>query len=142
MMPWWTTEMESEREAVLQVVREFDAALDRGEFAEVERLSFDDLVFFGSGAGEESVGPASLASMLSGLREEVAADFVAWELTSNNDSAVRVRGDAAVVTASAAFRLVLTTGTRSGRYLQTYVLHRGDDGWQVWSYHGSEPQPW
>lgn len=137
-----TAENDADRLAVLGVVRRFDTALDNGDFEDVERLCLDDLVFFGSGAGEESVGPAGLATMLSGLRDEVAADLVHWELTTNDDHAVHVQGDAAVVTATASFKLKMRTGTRSGRYLQTYVLHRGDDGWRVWAYHGSEPQPW
>jgi ketosteroid isomerase-like protein len=141
-MPRVTTETEADREAVLRVVHSFDTALDHGDFTEVERLSLDDMVFFGSGAGEESFGPAGLTTMLNGLRDEVAADLRDWQLTPNDDHAVRVRGDAAVVTASARFRLELTTGTRAGRYLRTYVLHRSREGWRVWAYHGSEPQPW
>lgn len=137
-----STELDAERAAVLGVVRRFDGAVDSGDFTEVERLSLDDLVFFGSGAGEESVGPAGLARMLTGLRDGAAADLVEWALTTNDDYSVSVRGDAAVVTASASFRLELAAGTRSGRYLQTYVLHRTEDGWKVWAYHGSEPQPW
>jgi hypothetical protein len=60
----------------------------------------------------------------------------------NDDYSVSVRGDDAVVTGSAWFRLELTKGTRSGRYLLTYVLCRTDVGWKVWAYHGSEPKPW
>lgn len=137
-----STDRHADRTAVLEVVRRFDSALDAGDFGEVERLCLDDLVFFGSGAGEESVGPSGLARMLTGLRDAVGADLVDWTLTTNDDHSVRVRGDAALVTASATFRLRMTTGTRSGRYLQTYVLHRAEHGWKVWAYHGSEPQPW
>jgi ketosteroid isomerase-like protein len=135
-------EPDEDRAAVLEAIHRFGTAVDSGDFAGVEQSSLDDFVFFGSGAGEESVGPADFAHMMTGLRDGVVGHAVDWELTMKDDYSVSIRGDAAVVTGNGRFRLRLTNATRSGRYLLTYVLYRTEVGWKVWAYHGSEPQPW
>ena len=133
---------DEDRAAVRRVVQDFEAALDADDVDALRLLCVDDLVFRGSGEGEESVGPEELLLMLSELRRKLGPDLVRWTLVPHDDHAVTVRGDAAVVTSSATFGLELTSGSRSGRYLQTYVLHRASQGWTLWAYHGSEPQPW
>jgi ketosteroid isomerase-like protein len=127
--------------AVLAVVHEFDEALERGDFEAVGKLCLEDFVFFGSGSGEESRGPAGLADMLTALRAEVGADLVSWDLALEPYE-VAVCGDTARVTAGGHFELVTRNGTRSGRYLLLGVLRRTPEGWRWWAFHGSEPQPW
>jgi ketosteroid isomerase-like protein len=127
--------------AVLTVVREFDEALERGDFEAAGSLCLDDFVFYGSGQGEEAVGPTGLGDMLTALRARVGSELVSWDLTLDPYE-VSVRGDSARLTASGHFELVTGGGTRSGRYLLNGVLQRTPEGWRWWAYHGSEPQPW
>jgi ketosteroid isomerase-like protein len=127
--------------AVLAVVHEFDEALERGDVETVSTLCLEDFVFFGSGRGEESRGPAGLVDMLTALRAEAGADLISWDL-SLEPYEVAVRGDTARVTACGHYELVTRSVTRSGRYLLLGVLCRTPDGWRWWAFHGSEPQPW
>jgi ketosteroid isomerase-like protein len=126
---------------VLAVVREFDAAVDGGDFEVAGRLCMDDFLFYGSGEGEESLGPEGLGDMLIALRARVGPDLLSWDLAMDPYE-VTVVGDCARVTARGRFKLVMRESTRSGRYLMLGVLRRTREGWRWWAYHGSEPQPW
>lgn len=136
------TSTDVERAAVLDAVHRFERAVDDGAAPRSSRHASTISPLFGSRAGEECQGPAAPALLLAGLRSERAHRVPSWSLTMNDDYAVSVRGDAALITASGQFDLRLDTDSRSGRYLLLYVLHRVADGWKVWAYHGSEPQPW
>lgn len=130
-----------ELQQVLAVVAAFDSALESGDVAAASRWCLEDVVFYGSGEGEECVGRANLADMFASVRSVAGPNLVSWSLTLGPYD-VALRGDAARVTASGRFELVERGGTRSGRYLLTGVLLRTDDGWRWWCFHGSEPQPW
>jgi uncharacterized protein (TIGR02246 family) len=125
--------------AVRQALDELQQAFDRGDVDSVVARCAGDVVFFGSGEGEEAVGREQLAATLTALAPKVAGSAFAlqWDLRE-----VDVREDVALLTASGTATISDANGSTSARYRLTGVLVRVDGHWLWRVYHGSEPAAW
>jgi uncharacterized protein (TIGR02246 family) len=124
---------------VREVVRRFDEALERLDLETALSLSTDDLVFIGSGEGEQAVGRDAVLRMAEELASRSAGiDFTVTSSTMN----VNVYGDVAVVTSFGTAELRSPRGNRTGPYRLTGTLLRDDGNWKWRVHHGSEPLPW
>ena len=117
----------------------FDAALEVGDLDEALGWCSDDIVFIGSGEGEEAVGRDALPRMFAALAplSDGLQFSVAWESVH-----VEVLGDVAVVLAWGQARIAGRGRDDTLRYRLTGVLVRRGDRWLWRVYHGSEPGAW
>jgi len=107
----------------------FGAALDAGDVDEALAWCTDDVVFIGSGEGEEAVGHDAFPAML--------AYTLIW-----NSIDIDVLGDVALVAAWGEAELVTSTRNDRMRYRLTGVLVQSGDRWLWRVHHGSEPTAW
>jgi uncharacterized protein (TIGR02246 family) len=125
--------------AVREALTALDEAFARRDLAAVLALCTDDVVFVGSGEGEEAVGREAMAAMLAGL----APQLEGAELTLAWDSVdVDVLGDVALLVAWGTGTLATPRRTESMRYRLTGVLVRSGERWRWRIHHGSEPAAW
>lgn len=122
--------------AARDALRALDEAFALSDPDAVLGLCTDDIVFIGSGDGEEAVGHKGLVEMLTRLadRAEGTELTVAWGAVDAD-----VRGDIAFLAAWGTARLATPGRNRELRYRLTGVLVRTGDRWLWRVYHGSEP---
>ena len=124
---------------VREVVRRFDEALERHDLEAALALCTSDVVFIGSGEGEQAVGQEAVVRMAIDLAPRSAeTDFTVRDSTMD----VRMYGDVAVVTAFGTAELRSPRGARTGPYRLTGTLLKQDGAWKWSIHHGSEPLPW
>ena len=129
----------SEDAAVRDVVQRFDEALDRQDLEAALALCTDDVVFIGSGEGEQAVGRDAIVDMALTLAEKAAdAEFRVTDTTLD----VEVQGDVALITSFGTARLRSSRAVREGPYRLTGVLVKRAGQWKWRAYHGSEPLGW
>jgi uncharacterized protein (TIGR02246 family) len=126
-------------QAVRDALAALDDAFERRDLESVLSLCTEDVVFIGSGEGEEAlgrdaIGPmfASLAVLLEGVQFSLS-----WESVD-----VDVLDDVALLLAFGSAKLVTQTRTDSLRYRLTGVLVRVGGRWLWRVHHGSEPGSW
>lgn len=115
-------------------------AFEQGDLDAVLDLCTEDVVFIGSGDGEEALGRDAIRPMFAALVRRVEGDIewsLAWESVD-----VKVLGDVALVLAWGNARLVTERRDTSFRYRLTGVLTRSGDQWLWRVFHGSEPGAW
>ena len=114
----------TDADGVRQALAALDDAFERQDLEAALALCTDDIVFIGSGEGEEAVGRDAIGPMFAALAPHLdGVDFsvlVAW-------------GHAHLVTRRRSDTL---------RYRLTGVLVRGEDRWLWRVHHGSEPGSW
>ena len=116
-----------------------DDAFARADLAAVYELCTEDVVFIGSGEGEEVVGRDGIGPMFEALLGRVGPiDFsLEWDSVD-----VEVLGDVALVLAWGRGRLKTGQREEELRYRFTGVLVREGDRWLWKAHHGSEPGRW
>ena len=131
--------MDEDSAAVLAAFHELDAAFARHDLDAVVDLCTDDVVFIGSGAGEEAIGRdaigpvfAALAPHLDGLEFSLEWDSVHAD----------VLGDIALVAAWGSAKLVTSHRDETLRYRFTGVVVRVSGRWLWRVHHGSEAGSW
>lgn len=131
--------MDDDSAAVLAAFHELDAAFARSDLDAALDLCTEDVVFIGSGAGEEAIGRdavgpmfAALATHLDGLEFSLEWDSVGAD----------VLGDVALVTAWGHAKLVTPNRNETLRYRFTGVLVRDSGRWLWRVHHGSEAGAW
>jgi uncharacterized protein (TIGR02246 family) len=124
---------------VRRALADLDAAFDRGDLAAVRELCTEDVVFIGSGEGEELVGRDAIEPTFAALAERVGEIEFALEWESVD---VEVLGGVALVVASAGGRLKASGRETLVRYRLTGVLVERDGRWLWRLYDGSEPGRW
>lgn len=124
--------------SVDDVLAMIDAALrarDRVAAEAVWSLEEEDVAIFGSGPGEDFLGPEEVRACLAALTSRPTTHGWRWI-----DRRVSVVGDVAWVVADAPWQTVQPDGAVSERpYRVTGVLVHGEGGWRWRQYHGSEP---
>ena len=131
--------MEDDREAVRDALTALDDAFERQDLAAVRELCTEDVVFIGSGDGEEAVGRDAIGPMFDALAPQLERlEFsLAWESVD-----IDVLGEVALISARGSARLVTQRRADTLRYRLTGVLVRSTGGWRWRVYHGSEPGAW
>lgn len=116
-----------------------DAAFARRDLQAILDLCAEDVVFIGSGEGEEATGREGVAAMLSSLgpRAEGTEFSLEWESVD-----AQVFGDLALLVAVGNGTLVTPRRQATTRYRLTGVLVRDGDQWRWRVHHGSEPAAW
>lgn len=133
------TDRTADADAVGDVLKRFDEALERRDLDAALDLCTDDVVFIGSGDGEQAVGQKAIVEMAVHLAEAASgADFRVTEATLDID----VQGDVALVMSFGVAHLRSPRAVREGPYRLTAVLVRRDGTWKLRSHHGSEPLAW
>ena len=129
----------SPEDEVRAALDELDAAFARGDLEAVRELCTEDVLFIGSGDGEEAVGRDAIGPVFNALVERVGP----IEFSLDWDSVeVEVRGDVALVAAFGHGRLKTEERDDVLRYRFTGVLVRDGDRWLWRVHHGSEPGRW
>ena len=125
--------------AVREALRALDAAFEQGDLEAILDLCTGDVVFIGSGEGEEAVGRDGVARMLKRIAPKAeATEFdLAWESVG-----VEVLGNVALVVAWGSASLVNERRTATTRYRLTGMLVREEGRWLWRVHHGSEPAAW
>lgn len=129
----------SDEAEVRDIVRQLDDALERHDLDVALSLCTDDVVFIGSGEGEQAVGKDAVVAMAMNLASR-SADTHFTVTGSTVD--VTVDGDVAFVTSFGTAELCSPRGSRTGPYRLTGTLVRTDGGWKWRVHHGSEPLLW
>ena len=131
--------MDDEARSVLAAFEALDEAFARHDLDAALALCTEDVVFIGSGAGEEAVGRDAIAPMFAALAPQVEGlQFsLAWESVD-----VDVLGDVALLTAWGRARLITPRRDERLRYRLTGVLVRADGRWLWRVHHGSEAGAW
>lgn len=129
----------SDEAEVRDVVERFDEALEHRDLATAMSMCTNDVVFIGSGEGEQAVGQEAVVRMVTELAPRSAGtDFTIAGSTLD----VSVYGDVALVTSFGTAELRSPRRIRTGPYRLTGTLLRVDGTWKWAAYHGSEPLPW
>ncbi len=125
--------------AVRDALTALDAAFEQGDLEAILDLCTGDVVFIGSGEGEEAVGRDGVAAMLKRIAPKAeATEFdLAWESVG-----VEVFGNVALVVAWGSASLVNERRTATTRYRLTGMLVREEGRWLWRVHHGSEPAAW
>jgi uncharacterized protein (TIGR02246 family) len=125
--------------AVRDALAALDAAFERRDVDAALCLCADDVVFIGSGEGEEAVGRDAVVGMLAAIAPNAeGAEFtLLWDSVD-----VDVRGDVALLVAWGTGTLVTPRRSATMRYRLTGVLLRSDGRWLWRIHHGSEPAAW
>jgi uncharacterized protein (TIGR02246 family) len=131
--------MESDRQAVRDALTALDKAFERQDLRAVRELCTEDVVFIGSGEGEEAVGRDAIGPMFDALslQLEGVKFSLAWESVE-----IDVLGGVALISARGSARLETQRRADTLRYRLTGVLVRSTHGWRWRVYHGSEPGAW
>jgi len=124
---------------VREVVRRFDEALERRDLEAALSLCTSDVVFIGSGEGEQAVGQEAVVRMAMDLAPQSAETH--FTVTASTMD-IRVYGDVAVVTSFGTAELRSPRSTRTGPYRLTGTLLKQDGAWKWSVHHGSEPLTW
>jgi uncharacterized protein (TIGR02246 family) len=126
-------------EAVRDALTALDEAFERRDLRAALELCTEDVVFIGSGEGEEAVGRKEIGPMFAALAPRLGSmEFsLAWESVQ-----VEVLGDVAVLYAWGPATLVTSRRNASFRYRLTGVLVRDGGRWLWRVHHGSEPGAW
>jgi uncharacterized protein (TIGR02246 family) len=125
--------------AVLAAFQALDEAFAHHDLDAVLGLCTKDVVFIGSGAGEEAIGRAAIEPMFM----ELAPRLDGLEFSLEWDSvSVDVLGKVALLTAWGSARLVTPKRDDTLRYRLTGVLLRVKGRWLWRVHHGSEPGAW
>jgi uncharacterized protein (TIGR02246 family) len=129
----------SDADAVRDALAALDEAFARGDVQTVLSLCTDDVVFIGSGEGEEAVGRDAIGPMFRALAPQLEGMTfsLAWESVE-----VNVVGDVALVYARGPATLVTSRRRDSFEYRLTGVLLRDGGRWRWRVHHGSEPGAW
>ena len=130
----------NEAAAVRDALGALDSAFERRDLKAILDLCTNDVVFIGSGEGEEAVGREGVVEMLASLAPHAdGVEFtVAWDSVD-----VDVRADVALLVAWGTGTLVTPRRTATMRYRLTGVLLLHSDGRWLWRvHHGSEPAAW
>ncbi|MGL6278043.1 MAG: nuclear transport factor 2 family protein [Gaiella sp.] len=131
--------MESDRQAVRRALALLDDAFDRRDLEAVLQLCTEDVVFIGSGEGEEAVGRDAIGPMFAALAPHLDGLTFSLEWESVD---IDVLGEVALVSARGSAQLVTPGRDRAIRYRLTGVLVRTTGGWRWRIHHGSEPGAW
>ena len=131
--------MNDDEEAVRNALRALDEAFDQRDIQAALRLCTEDVVFIGSGEGEEAVGRDAIVPMFNALAPHLEGLEFSLEY---EDVHVQVLGDVAVIYCSGQAKLVTTRRKATFRYRLTGVLVRKDGRWLWRVHHGSEPGAW
>jgi uncharacterized protein (TIGR02246 family) len=132
--------MNEDEQAVRDAFTALDEAFERRDLDAALALCTDDVVFIGSGHGEEAVGRDAIAPMFAALAPQLEGGE--WSLTWDSID-VDVLGDVALLLAWGKARLVTQRrGEQRFRYRFTGVLVRSGDEWLWRVHHGSEPGAW
>jgi uncharacterized protein (TIGR02246 family) len=131
--------MDDDSAAVMAAFHALDEAFARHDLDAVLDLCTEDVVFIGSGAGEEAIGRDAIAPMFAELRPQLdGLEFsLKWDTVD-----VDVRGKVALVTAWGSARLATPNRDETLRYRFTGVLVRVKRRWLWRVHHGSEPGAW
>jgi uncharacterized protein (TIGR02246 family) len=129
----------SDEAEVLEVVGRLNDALERHDLQAALSLCTDDVVFIGSGEGEQAVGQEAVVRMAMELGSRSAdTDFTVTDSSVD----VRVHGHVATVTAFGTAHLESPRCARTGPYRLTGSLVKKGGAWKWFVHHGSEPLPW
>lgn len=128
-----------DEDAVRDALAALDAASARKDLGGLLDLCAEDVVFIGSGDGEEAVGRDAIGPMFAALAPQLEGlDFsLVWDAVD-----VDVRGDVALLLGWGTAKLVTRHRDETFRYRLTGVLVRSDGRWLWRVYHGSEPGAW
>ncbi len=131
--------MGHDEDAVRDALAALDEAFDRRDLAGILDLCTEDVVFIGSGAGEEAVGRDKIGPMFDALAPHLEdLEFsVAWESVD-----VEIHGDVALMHAVGSATLITARRNDVLRYRMTGVLVRDGGHWRWRVFHGSEPGSW
>lgn len=131
--------MRSDVEAVRDALAALDSAFAEKNMDGVLALCTEDVVFIGSGKGEEAVGREAIGPMFAALAPHLEGlEFtLVWDAVN-----VDVRGDLALLLGWGTARLVTSHRNETFRYRLTGVLQRSDGRWLWRVHHGSEPGAW
>jgi uncharacterized protein (TIGR02246 family) len=132
--------MDGDEQAVRDALTALDEAFERRDLDAVLALCTEDVVFIGSGEGEEAVGRDAIGPMFAALAPHLEGGFE-WSLTWESVD-VDVLGDVALLLASGNARLVTQRRDLRFRYRLTGVLVRSGSEWLWRVHHGSEPGAW
>ncbi len=133
------TDSLSDEAQVREAVRQFDEALDRRDLESALALCTNDIVFVGSGEGEQAVGRAAVIDMAQALAAQAAdVEFTVTDSTLD----VNVYGEVAVIASFGTAELRSLRGNRRGPYRLTGILVKEGGSWKWRIHHGSEPLPW
>ena len=128
-----------DEDAIDEAVRTLLEAIDTGDLETVLALCTDDVVFIGSGEGEQAVGRPQIAAMFETVAS-LAGDTDFRTTFPHID--VEVFGGVALASAFGTGTLVDAGGAHNSEYRMTAVFVDIDGEWLLASYHGSEPAPW
>lgn len=120
-----------------QALTALDEAFERRDLEAVLNLCTRDVVFIGSGEGEEAAGREAIGPMFAALAphlEHLRFSVGSWESVD-----IDVLGDIAVLYAWAPAELETQNRKARFRYRLTGVLVRQDGRWLWRVHHGSEP---
>ena len=131
--------MSKKSDAVLAAFEALDDAFARHDLDAVLALCTEDVVFIGSGAGEEAIGRDAIAPMFAALAPQL--DGLQFSLKWDSVR-VDVLGKVALLTAWGRARLVTPNRAETLRYRLTGVLVRVEGRWLWRVHHGSEPGTW
>ena len=128
-----------DEEDVRRALADLDSAFARKDFDGVLELCADDVVFIGSGNGEEAVGRSAIGPMFATLEAQIEElEFsLQWD-----EVEVDVLGDLALLRACGRAKLATQERDATFRYRLTGVLVRSNGRWLWRVYHGSEPGAW
>jgi uncharacterized protein (TIGR02246 family) len=131
--------MEDDKAAVLAALDSLDDALARHDLDAALDLCTEDVVFIGSGAGEEAIGRDAIGPMFKALAPHLEGlEFsLAWDSVD-----VTVLGDIALLAAWGTAKLLTAHRNETVRYRFTGVLVRAEGRWLWRIHHGSEPGGW
>lgn len=125
--------------AVRDVLQRFDDALERNDVEGALDLCTEDVVFIGSGEGEQAVGRKAIVEMAMRLADRASdTQFRVADATFDID----VQGDVALFTSFGTAHLRSQRALREGPYRLTGVLVRRAGTWKLRVHHGSEPLAW
>ncbi|MDQ6817833.1 MAG: nuclear transport factor 2 family protein [Actinomycetota bacterium] len=125
--------------AVHHALAELDAAFAGRDCSAILGLCTEDVVFIGSGEGEEAVGRDRIAEVFAELAPD--EDGVKFSLSWHSVD-VEVLGDVAILVAWGTGTLDSPRRNAEMRYRLTGVLTRRGERWLWRVYHGSEPARW
>jgi uncharacterized protein (TIGR02246 family) len=132
--------MDGDAQSVRDALTALDDAFERRDLDAVLALCTEDVVFIGSGEGEEGVGRDAIGPMFAALAPHLDRGFE-WSLRWESVD-VDVLGDVALLFASGNARLVTQRRDLRFRYRLTGVLVRSGGEWLWRVHHGSEPGAW
>jgi uncharacterized protein (TIGR02246 family) len=132
--------MSGDEQLVRDALTALDEAFERLDLEAVLNLCTEDVIFIGSGIGEEALGREAIGPMFASLAPHLEGGFE-WSLSWDSID-VDVLGDAAILLGFGNARLVTAHRNAHFRYRLTGLLVRSGDQWLWRLHHGSEPGAW